>query len=107
LSASTWHIARPNSRDSPAATSLGIEFTDPVCRQIVPNKLTENVLLAHPAGDELGGLRAEVEHQHAILVRHADLAPVSRTGGRRIRHETLLSYQQRSRDRRRLLRSPT
>ena len=33
---------------------------------VVPHDLAVDVLLAHAAGDELGVLRAEIEHQHAL-----------------------------------------
>ena len=35
-------------------------------RDIVPHDLAVHVLLAHAARDELGVLRAEVEHEHAL-----------------------------------------
>ncbi len=35
-------------------------------RDVVPHDLAEHVLLAHAARDQLGVLRAEVEHQHSL-----------------------------------------
>ena len=36
-------------------------------RDIVPHDFAIDMLLAHPAGDQLGVLRAEIEHQHLFV----------------------------------------
>ena len=51
------HTRRPAGEDDPPRSHVA----NAVCREVVPNDLAEDVLLAHPSGDELGVLRAEVE----------------------------------------------
>jgi len=55
--------ARRPAREDDA---LGVEFADPVGRDVVPHDLAIHILLPHPAGDELGILRPEIEHEHAL-----------------------------------------
>ena len=43
--------------------ALGMQFSDAGRRQVVAHDLAEDVLLAHPPGDQLGVLRAEVEDE--------------------------------------------
>ena len=53
---------RPPREDQP----LGGEFTDAGDREIVTDDLAEDILFADSPGDELGGLRTEVEHQDPL-----------------------------------------
>ena len=46
--------------------ALGRELANALGRDVVPHDLAVDVLLAHAASDELGVLRAEVEHEHAL-----------------------------------------
>ena len=48
---------------------LGGERTDPVRRDVVPDDLAIDLLLTHPAGDELGVLRTEIEHEDPFGLR--------------------------------------
>ena len=57
------HAGRPARQDD-AARLMG---PDAVRRDIVPDDLAEDVLLAHPPGDQLGVLRTEVQHQDAFV----------------------------------------
>ena len=56
------HAGRSAGEDQ----ALRRELADARGRDIVPHDLAVDVLLAHAAGDELGVLRAEVEHEHAL-----------------------------------------
>ena len=56
------HAGRAAGEDQP----LRRELADPLGGDVVPHDLAVDVLLAHPAGDQLGVLRAEVEHEHAL-----------------------------------------
>ena len=58
------HAGRAAGEDEP----LRRELADALGRDVVPHDLAVDVLLAHPAGDELGVLRAEVEHEHPLAV---------------------------------------
>ena len=56
------HARRPAGEDQP----LRGQLANALGRDVVPHDLAVDVLLAHAAGDELGVLRAEVEHEHAL-----------------------------------------
>src|SRR5262249_13433368 len=63
---------RPARQDDAAR----LQLAHPFGRDAGPHELAEDVLLAHPPGDELSVLRAEVEDQDALSVRnrtHDDL----------------------------------
>ena len=45
----------------------GASSRDAGGRDVVPHDLAVDALLAHPAGDQLGVLRAEIEDQHALF----------------------------------------
>ncbi len=57
--------------------ALGREFADALGRDVVPDDLAVDVVLAHAAGDQLGVLRAEVENQHLFIGDPAALAGAS------------------------------
>ena len=54
---------RPAGEDDP----LGGQLADPLGREVVADDLAIDVLLAHPPGDQLRVLRAEIEHQHLFV----------------------------------------
>src|SRR5262245_5870631 len=56
------HAGRPAGKDDAAWG----EFTHASRRNVVPHNFAVHMLLAHPAGDELGVLRAEVENEDAL-----------------------------------------
>ena len=47
--------------------SLGGQFANPLGRDVVSNDLAVDVLLSHSPGDQLGILRAEIEHQYLFV----------------------------------------
>ena len=53
---------RAAGKDQP----FGRKLADARGRDVVPHDLAVHVLLANAAGDELGVLRAEIEHEHAL-----------------------------------------
>jgi hypothetical protein len=61
------------------------EFSDPVDRDVVPHDFGVHVLFADAAGDELGELRTEIQHEHAF---GGEVRLVRRTGW--IRHAEML-----------------
>ena len=62
---------RPAGEDD----ALGGQLADPLGRDVVPDDLAVDVLLPHPPGDQLGVLRAEIQHQHLFVgkLRHSGL----------------------------------
>ena len=46
----------------------GLQFAHALGRDVVPDDLAEDVLLAHPAGDQLTVLRAEIEDENTFLL---------------------------------------
>jgi len=57
------HAAGAAREDQPP----GGQLADPVGRDVVPNDLAIDLLLADPPGDQLGVLRPEIEHQHLLV----------------------------------------
>src|SRR3954453_21245731 len=55
----------------------GSEFANAVGRDVVPHDFSVDVLLANSAGDELGELRTEIQHEHAF---GGEVRLVRRTG---------------------------
>ena len=51
------------------------ELADPLGRDVVPDDLAVDLLLPHPPGDQLGVLRAEIQHQDLFVGKpaHASL----------------------------------
>ena len=47
--------------------SLGAQFLNAFDRQVVADQLAEDLLISNPSGDELGGLRTEIEDQNAFF----------------------------------------
>ena len=54
---------RPAGQDQP----LGGQLANPFGRQVVPHNFAVNLLLPHPPGDQLGVLRAEIQHQDLLV----------------------------------------
>src|SRR6185437_9383875 len=61
--------------------SFGRQFTDTFGRNIVPDDLAIDVLLAHPPGDQLRILGAEIENEHLFVGDAARLVAVSLRAG--------------------------
>ena len=57
------HAGRPAGKDH----SLRGQFANPLGGDVVPNDLAVDVLLPHPPGDQLGILRAEIQHQDLFV----------------------------------------
>ena len=57
----------------------GSQFPDPLDGQIMPHELRKDILFADPAGDQLGCLRTEIEHQDP-LGRRGDRGGIHRRG---------------------------
>ena len=62
-SAGVVDAGRPAGEDQAAR----LQFGDAGGRQVVAHDLAEDVLLAHPPGDELAVLRAEVEDENEFF----------------------------------------
>jgi len=50
------------------------QFKDTLGRNIVADDLAIDMLLAHPAGDQLRVLRTEIKHQHFFLLQHRHIS---------------------------------
>ena len=47
--------------------TLRLQFQNALSREIVPHHLAKDLLVANPAGDELGGLPSEIEDENPFL----------------------------------------
>ena len=70
--------------------ALGRQLANARGRDVVPHDFAVDMLLAHPAGDELGVLRAEVENEHAlgseiVLLHRAEVAIIALVGRVKLR----------------------